>query len=61
MLLLDDLSIMNIAKCLNLLYDTFIRKQVIEKGFINAQRFSWEKTYKETMDLYKYAWNNKKV
>lgn len=47
MLLLDDLSIMNIAKCLNLLSDTFIRKQVIEKGFINAQRFSWEKHIKK--------------
>lgn len=26
-----------------------------EKGFINSQRFSWDKTYKETTDIYKHT------
>jgi mannosyltransferase len=35
------------------LQNTSVRNNLINKGFVNAKRFSWEKTYYETFKLYK--------
>jgi len=35
----------------NIIYNSKIRKLLIQKGYINAKKFSWEKTAKETLNL----------
>ncbi len=32
---------------------------LIQKGIVNTQRFSWEKTAKETVKVYEYALSQK--
>jgi glycosyltransferase involved in cell wall biosynthesis len=32
--------------------DTELRREMIEKGFKQAERFSWERTARETLELY---------
>jgi glycosyltransferase involved in cell wall biosynthesis len=33
------------------LLDSELRKDLVEKGFENVERFSWEKTAQQTLDL----------
>ncbi|MEK9147569.1 MAG: glycosyltransferase family 1 protein [Patescibacteria group bacterium] len=35
----------------NIIYNSKIRKLLIQKGYNNVKKFSWEKTAKETLDL----------
>ena len=57
-LLLNELTSVELQSKLSLLEDTDFRNSVIQKGLKNAQRFTWEKTYKETITIYEEALNN---
>ncbi len=39
-------------KMLTLAYDTSLRERLKERGFLQASRFSWEKTARKTLDVY---------
>lgn len=43
---------------LKMLENNEIRSKVVEKGLENCKRFSWDKTYKKTVELYETAWNS---
>lgn len=50
-LYVDPLDVEGIAAAISsVLADTNIRNDLIEKGFKNVRRFSWEKTAQETLD-----------
>jgi mannosyltransferase len=52
-LLIENISIGDFTDGLKtLLGDRSIRNTIIRKGLLNAKRFSWDKMYKETFDLY---------
>jgi glycosyltransferase involved in cell wall biosynthesis len=51
--LFDPLSVESIAAALKkCLLDLDLRESLIEKGYLNAARFSWDKTARETLDVY---------
>ena len=58
-LLIHELSVDEIHRCLKILEDDTMRLQIINKGIINAQRFSWERMYDQVVELYHKAWNEK--
>jgi len=39
-------------KILTLAYNNSLRERLKEKGFLQASRFSWEKTARKTLDVY---------
>ena len=53
-LLINQLSSNDIIEKLKILKDPFERKHIIELGFKNAQRFSWDTTYYHYKKLYQY-------
>ncbi len=59
-LLLPDLDVSLGAQYLNKLKNFSFRTEIVERGFVNAKRFSWEKTYQETLNIYKSAQQNGK-
>lgn len=51
---LTDISYGTITEAVKLLFENCsVRNQEIERGFINSARFSWDKTYQGTTDVYK--------
>ncbi len=46
------------CQSLQKLYDPKVRQEYINKGLLEAQRFSWEKCYQETYNLYQRAYNH---
>lgn len=56
-LLLKELNIHEFQEKLNLLKKDSIRASVIESGYENSKRFSWEKMGNEYVDLYKELLN----
>lgn len=59
-LLIDNIeSGIEIIEKLKLIENPEIRNGIIERGIENANRYSWDKMYKEIMSLYESAWNNK--
>lgn len=52
-LYVDPLDVQDIADAtLRALTDADLRKSLIEKGYLNARRFSWEKTARKTLDVF---------
>ena len=52
----DPHNVEDIKKKLkNVMEDEELRKELIDKGFTQAKKFSWEKTAKETADVYRKA------
>jgi glycosyltransferase involved in cell wall biosynthesis len=52
-LLFDPLSVDDMAAAISRAsLDPDLRTSLIEKGYENARRFSWDKTAKETLDVY---------
>lgn len=43
------------------LEDPIIRNELINKGFANASKYSWEQTYQEVKEFYKELFTNEKV
>lgn len=56
-LLINSLEISEILSCLQLLENLENREQIICKGCENAERFSWNKMYRQVLDLYIEAFN----
>lgn len=51
-LLLNNLSKEELLEKLSILSNTFMRQKIVNAGFKNVQRFSWDKTFEELIDLY---------
>ena len=47
----DEVSIADAILCI--LTDAKLRQELVEKGFRNAKRFSWEKAARETLDVFR--------
>lgn len=52
-LLIDELSINAVESHFIYLNNQLNREKIIEKGFINANRFSWDKSYEQHISIYK--------
>jgi glycosyltransferase involved in cell wall biosynthesis len=52
-LLVDDLSAVAFAACIRELENSSLREAVIQRGFENVKRFSWERCYQETIAFYR--------
>lgn len=59
LLLINHSSVDDIHRCLKILEDDTIRFQIIDKGIVNARRFSWDQMYNQVVELYYKAWNEK--
>lgn len=58
-LMIDPESVDDIVKAiLKVTSDKVLRNDLIVKGLENVKRFSWEKTAKHTVEVYKYALKN---
>jgi len=51
-LLVDEVTAEAFAARIRELVNTSLREAVIQRGFENAKRFSWERCYKETISFY---------
>ncbi len=56
-LLIDSLTAKNIKEKINLLENSSIRDELIAAGLENSRRFSWDKTFSATLDVYCEAEN----
>jgi glycosyltransferase involved in cell wall biosynthesis len=56
-LLIEKLSIESILNCFNMLEQHELRTEIIRNGINNAKRFTWDRMYKEILDIYKEAWS----
>ncbi|WP_303236316.1 glycosyltransferase family 4 protein [Phocaeicola coprophilus] len=55
-LLMHETTSDEILRCLSLLSSTKLRESVINNGFENAKRFSWDNMYNEIINVYIDAW-----
>lgn len=54
----DPLDVDNIAdSIIKILSDSELRKDLINKGFLNVERFSWEKSARQTIDIFEWLLN----
>ena len=58
-LLIDNLSVNDINEKISLLLDKSVREEIVKRGLQNAQRFTWEKSYKQVYDLDLVAFRSK--
>ncbi len=58
-LLSDRPDVNEITKLTQKLHDSDFRKEIITKGQIQAQQFSWDKCYRETILFYSKVYHNK--
>lgn len=58
-LLLQNLSVDDLIKCINLLKDASLRERIVAEGLENSKRFTWDKMYENVLTLYEEAWLNK--
>lgn len=54
-LLMDPHSPLDIGSGIEMALNEDYREKLVQKGFENVKRFSWEKTAQETVQVYKYA------
>lgn len=52
-LALKELNVNTIIEVLKALENTNYRDFIIKEGIMNSERFSWDKTYKQTINIYK--------
>ena len=57
-LLLNDLTKEELLGKLSLLKDKNLRSRIIQNGYTNANRFSWDKSYEELVKVYEEAESN---
>ena len=50
---LDTLDIPNILTAIQTIGQSSYRNEIIKHGLENSQRFSWNKTYEQTLNVYK--------
>lgn len=58
-LLVNDISVDGFVAAIELLKETSVKEELIEKGKLQANRFCWNRCFDETMDFYTTVWNNK--
>lgn len=58
-LLLSELNIEEILEKISLLESESLRKRVVEEGIGNSRKYSWDKTYQKTIELYRELWERK--
>jgi mannosyltransferase len=51
-ILVNDIKIENFIKAVNSLENNSLRDNLIQKGLVQAQRFTWDKCFEETMNFY---------
>ncbi|OVE76860.1 hypothetical protein BVX98_04125 [bacterium F11] len=57
-LLVDPLDIDDMAsKILNVLTNSHVRRDMIEKGLVQSRKFSWEKTGQQMKDIFSRVWH----
>lgn len=56
-LLLQELTIENMLEKILLLESADLRQTIVEKGLENSQKYTWNNTYKKTIELYKELWD----
>jgi len=49
----NELSTQAIVEKISMLRDDKLREDQIKKGLLNSKRFSWDKTFRETLEIYK--------
>ncbi len=52
-ILLDEVLPQNFIKAVLSLENSNLREEMIQKGFLQAKKFSWDKCYSETLEFYK--------
>lgn len=52
-ILVEQAEVMQFDRALNTLRDANFRSEMIQNGFIQAGKFSWEKCYQDTLAVYK--------
>lgn len=55
-LLVKDITVDFLCTEVNKLNDDVFRHELVEKGFKQAVKFSWDKCFEETMDFYEEVW-----
>lgn len=56
-LLFDEYSVEKISKSISkYLYNEVTRNQIIQNGFINSQKYSWDITYSKIISIYKESY-----
>jgi mannosyltransferase len=55
-LLINELSVISILNCFNILTDQRCRLKIVKDGIKNASQFSWDKMYSQIEKLYNEAW-----
>jgi len=55
-LLVDQPTVFELSEKVQLLQDEKLRNDLIEKGFIQAEKFSWNKCFEETVEFYEKVW-----
>lgn len=58
-LLVDKIVVKSFIEQIQRLFDDEFRNFIIKKGFIQSEKFSWDKCFNETLDFYKEIWNRK--
>lgn len=54
--LVEEPSVVLLSESVNALFDFGVRKELIDKGFNQASKFSWDKCFEETMAFYEEVW-----
>jgi len=58
-ILLDKIDSVSIAESINLLHsNSAFKDNLIQNGIVNSNRFSWDKCYQQTKELYTEVYNN---
>lgn len=58
-LMINTICVDEIISKINMLNDEAYRNKVIELGLVQGNSFSWDRCYKETIECYTQAYNNK--
>ncbi|MEI7501778.1 MAG: glycosyltransferase family 1 protein [Paludibacter sp.] len=61
-LLFDEYSINKISNIIKkFLFNDETRNQIIQNGFVNVERYSWDSTYSKIISIYKKSFENYKI
>lgn len=58
-LLIDDITSDKVISSIRRLEDLDLREQLVNEGYIQANKFNWDKCFKETYDFYEFVWEKK--
>lgn len=58
-IMVSEINELNFINAIESLFDDKYRSDLIAKGYIQAEKFSWDYTYKEVVEFYKTLYENK--